>query len=206
MKNLDGKGREELKVLTENLYMDGEWPSDSVEITMITIPKKARPTKCSEYRTISLTSHASKIAMKALTRRLTSKAAQYIGKDQFGFRSGCGTREAIGVMRVMREKVIEHDQEMFVCFVDFEKAFDRVQWRKLFNILKAINVDWRDRRLIRNLYIKQTVRVRVAEGESEPGEIGRGFRQGCSLSPQLFNIYIEAMMREALSELDNGVK
>ena len=199
LKNLDGKGREELKFLTENLYVDGKWPSDFAEITMITIPKKARPTKCSEYRTISLISHASKIVLKVLMRRLTSKAVQYIGEDQLGFRSGCGTREAIGVMRVMSEKVIEHDQEMFVCFVDFEKAFDRVQWRKLFNILK-------DRRLIRNLYMKHTVRIRVAEGESEPGEIGRGVSQGCSLSPQLFNIYTEAMMREALSQLDSGVK
>ena len=65
---------------------------------------------------------------------------------------------------------------MFVCFIDFEKAFDRVQWRKLFSILKAINVDWRDRRLIRNLYMKQTIRVRVAEGESEPGKVGRGVK------------------------------
>ena len=49
--------------------------------------------------------------------------------------------------------------EMFVCFVDFEKAFDRVQWPKLLEILRNISVDWRDRRLIKNLYLKQTVTI-----------------------------------------------
>ena len=129
-----------------------------------------------------------------------------MGEDQFGFRSGCGTREATWVMRVMSEKVIDYDQEMLVWFVDFEKAFDKLQWRKVFISLKAINVDWRDRRLIWNLYMKQTLSVRVEEGISEPGEVGRGVRQECSISPQLFNIHAKATMREALSELDNDVE
>ena len=206
LKNLDGEARKELIEITKDLYQEGEWPSDFVNLIMITLRKKTRPVKCSDYRTISLVSHASKIVLKVLTRRVTNKAEQFIGNDQFGFRSGCGTREAIGIMRIMSEKMIENDQEMFVCFVDFEKAFDRVQWRKLFEILKEIGVDWRDRRLIRNLYLNQTVKVRVADGESEPGEVGRGVRQGCSLSPVLFNIYAEAMMIEALLELEEGVR
>ena len=206
LKNLDGEARIEIKEIIKELYIEGEWPSDFINVIMVTLRKKNKPTKCSQYRTISLVSHASKIILRVLTRRLTNRAEQFIGNDQFGFRAGCGTRDAIGIMRIISEKMIENDQEMFVCFVDFEKAFDRVQWRKLFDILKAIGVDWRDRRLIRNLYMKQEVRVRVADGESDPGEVGRGVRQGCSLSPVLFNIYAEAMMNEALSDLEEGVR
>lgn len=66
----------------------------------------ARPVKCSEYRTTSLVSLASKIILKVLTRRVTNRAEQFIEKDQFGFRAGIGTREAIGIMRTMSEKII----------------------------------------------------------------------------------------------------
>ncbi len=76
----------------------------------------------------------------------------------------------------------------YICFVDYEKAFDRVDWKKLINILRRMGVDWRDRRLIGNLYMGQKIRVKI-EGEfSEPGSIGRGVRQGCPLSPILFNL------------------
>ena len=76
------------------------------------------------------------------------------------------------------ERRLEFDEELFVCFVDFEKAFDRVKWTKLFEIPKKIGVDWRDRRLIMNLYIQQTAVVRTENGDSEPGEIRHGVRQG----------------------------
>ena len=67
-------------------------------------------------------------------------------------------------------------------------------------------MDWKDRRLIKNLYTQQSAYVRVGDWKSEACMIGRGVRQGCTLSPLLFNFYDEAMMREATADVDIGVK
>ena len=96
--------------------------------------------------------------------------------------------------------------EVSVCFIDFEKAFDRVNWVKMMQILKQIGVDWRDRRLIRDLYMNQEAFVRVNGELTEPGIIGRGVRQGCLMSPLLFSLYIEEMMKEAMVDLHEGVQ
>jgi hypothetical protein len=90
-----------------------------------------------------------------------------ISKTQFGFRKGCGTREAIGMMRTLCERSLEHGNEVFICFVDYEKAFDRVDWVKMLGILKEVDVDWRDRRLIVNLYMQQRAVVKVLQEHSE---------------------------------------
>src|SRR5688572_8499115 len=74
------------------------------------------------------------------------------------------------------------------------------------NALRRIRIDWRDRRLIWNLYMGQKVRIRIEGEYSEPGLIGRGVRQGCPLSPLLFNIYIEELIREALEDTEEGIK
>ena len=76
----------------------------------------------------------------------------------------------------------------------------------MLEILKNIGVDWRDRRLIMNLYMNQTSVVKIQQELSEEGEIGRGVRQGCCMSPLLFNIYAEAMMLEAMEGVEEGVK
>ena len=119
---------------------------------------------------------------------------------------GRGTRDAIGALRMLTERSLEHGREVCICFVDYEKAFDRVDWRKLMGALRRMGVDWRDRRLIGNLYMGQKVRVRVEGEYSEPGQIGRGVRQGCPLSPLLFNIYIEELIREAVDGTEEGIK
>ena len=155
---------------------------------------------------ISLISHASKIILRILTERLENKAKSYLGEDQYGFRKGLGTRDAIGVMRVLIDRSIEHDQKVFTCFVDYEKAFDRINWVKMMQILKNIGVDWKDRRLIRELYRNQTARVRIDNWLSEECIIGRGVRQGCSLSPILYILYDEAMMKEAAEDLKQGIQ
>ena len=117
-----------------------------------------------------------------------------------------GTREAIGVMRTLCERSLAFGNDVYVCFIDFEKAFDRVNWVRMMNILKRIGVDWRDRRLIEALYMNQEALVRVNDDYSEPGTMGRGVRQGCLLSPLLFSFYAEGMMEEAMEYMEEGVQ
>ena len=197
---------ERLTDLCKQIYKTGIWTEDFTRTVMIPIPKKENAIECSDYRTISRIPHASKILLKVLTKRLESKTEMNISKTQFGFRRGCGTREAIGVMRTLCERSLEHDNDIFICFVDFEKAFDRVDWTKLLQILKGLGVDWRDRRLIANLYLNQKSVVKVMQEFSEDSDIGRGVRQGCCISPMLFNIYAEAMMTEAMEGIEEGIK
>ena len=89
----------------------------------------------------------------------------------------------------------EVQKNLYICFVDYEKAFDRVRHEEMLKLLRDLNIDGKDLRLIQNLYWKQKAAVRVAEELSEWQEIRRGVRQGCVLSPDLFNIYSEMIMR-----------
>src|SRR3990170_4212832 len=205
-KVLGEKGTKELVELCKEMYVQGVWPEDFTKVIMIPLQKKANAVECGDHRTISLISHASKILLKVRTRRIEAKTRDFIGRIQFGFRRGCGTRDAIGVMRVLCERSMEFGNDVYICFVDFEKAFDRVNWVKMMEVLKSLNVDWRDRRMISQLYMKQEAVIRIADGDSEPGIIGRGVRQGCPLSPLLFLIYAEMMMVEALVGVEEGIR
>src|SRR6476469_4831817 len=104
------------------------------------------------------------------------------------------------------ERSLEFAGDVYVCFVDFEKAFDRVNWEKMMNVLQSIGVDWRDRRMISELYMNPEAVVRIAGGESDSGIIVRGVRQGCPLSLLLFSIYAEMMMKEALENVEEGIR
>jgi len=101
------------------------------------------------------------------------------------------------MLRIISERTLEIDEELRVCFIEWQKAFDRVNWTKLMQILKETVIDWRERRLISNLYMAQSVKVRLNRGETRSVKIGRGVRQGCCLSPILFNLYSECLTKEA---------
>ena len=77
----------------------------------------SKATKCSDYRTISLIAHTSKVIAKILRRRIEKKIEDVLG-DQFGFRRGKGTRDAVGMMRIIAERTLEIDDELCVCFID----------------------------------------------------------------------------------------
>src|SRR6476619_6754958 len=109
-------------------------------------------------------------------------------------------------MRMICEKSLEFGNNVYNCFVDFEKAFDRVNWEKMMKVLQSIGVDWRDRRIISELYMNQEAVVSIAGGESDSGIIGRGVRKGCLLSPLFFSIYAEMMMKEALENVEEGIR
>ena len=142
-----------LKIMTKlinTIYETGECPKDFTEVTMIALKKKPQATKCSDHRTISLIANTAKIVAKILRRRIEKKIGDGLGEDQFGFRRGKGTRNAIGMLRIISERTLERDEELNVCFIDWEKAFDRVNWTKLMHILKETGIDWRERRFISN--------------------------------------------------------
>jgi len=108
---------------------------DFTEVTMIALKKKTQATKCSDHPTLSLIAHTAKIIAKILGRR-TERKIEDLLEDQFGFRRGKGTRDAIGMMRIISEQTLEIDEGVCVCFIDWQKAFDRVNWTKLMQILK----------------------------------------------------------------------
>jgi len=186
---------------TNTIYETGEWPKDFTEVTMIALKKNTQATKCSDHRTISLIEHTAMIVAKILRRRTERKIEAVLGEDKFGFRRGKGTRDALGIMRIITERTLETDEELCVCFIDWQKAFDRVNCTKLMQILKRTGIDWRERRLISKLYMDQRIKERLDQGETRSVQIGRGVRQGCCLSPILFNLYSECLTKEALNGL-----
>ena len=110
--------------LINTIYETGEWPTDFTEVTMITRRKKPQATKCSDHRTISRIAHTAKIVAKILRRRIEKKTEDVLGEDQFGFRRGKGTRDANGMLRIISEQTLETDEELCVCFIDWQKTFD----------------------------------------------------------------------------------
>jgi len=105
------------------------------------------------------------------------------------------------MMRIIAERTLEVDEDLCICLIDWQKAFDRVNWTKLMQILKIRGIDWRERILISKLYMDQRVKVRLDREETRSVQIGRGVRQGCCLSPILFNLYREFFTKEALDKL-----
>ena len=116
----------EMCELCQEMYEEGKWSDDFTKVVVILLPKKNNATECSDFRTISLICHASKIMRRVLTKRIEAKAKNLLGRSQFGFRKGVGTRDAIGVMRTLCERNLEHGNEVYISFVDFEEAFDQV--------------------------------------------------------------------------------
>jgi hypothetical protein len=102
------------------------------------------------------------------------------------------------MLRIISERFLDIDEELCACFIDWQKAFDLVNWTKLMQILKGTGIDWRERRLNSKLYREQSVKVRLDQGETRGVKTGRGNRQGCCLLPILFNLYSEYLTKEAL--------
>ena len=153
--------------LSNTIYNNGEWTQDFTDVKMIALKEKTKATKCSDYRTISLIAYTAKIIEKILRRKIENKFEYVLGDDQFGFRRKKGTSDAIGMMRIIAERTMEIDEELCVCFIDWQKAFDCVNWTKLMQILKIIGIDWRERRLISKLCMERNVKVRMDRGRRE---------------------------------------
>ena len=119
-------GEAMIDVITEignRILRTGDWPTPWTQSLIITLPKKGNLQLCQNYRTISLISHSSKVMLKVILNRLKPQAEEIIAEEQVGFRAGRCTTEQIFNLRILCEKYLQHQQNLYHVFIDFKKAF-----------------------------------------------------------------------------------
>ena len=205
LKNFDNAGVKILLQLCNKVWHTRIWPDDWKKSLFITLPKKGDINECKNNRTIALIPHASKILLHILNERLRPHIERELPPEQAGFRRGRGTRDHIANIRHIIEKCKEYRRKVYLCFIDYSKAFDCVRYGPLWKALEALGIPRHLIHLMKNLYDGQLACVRTAFGNSEWFSLGQGVRQGCILSPTLFNMYAEYIMRKVLDGWHGGI-
>src|SRR5574337_1157448 len=196
-----------LHSICQQIWKTQQWRQDWKRLVCIPIPKKGNAKECSNYYTIALILHTSKVMLKILQARLQKYVNRELPDVQAGFRKGRGTRDQIANICWIIEKARAFQKNIYFCFFDYAKAFDSVDHNKLWKILQEMGIPDHLTCLLRNLYAGQEARVRTGRGTIDWFQIGKGVRQGCILSPCLFNLYAEYIMRNAgLEEAQAGLK
>ena len=173
---------------------NSRFPPDINIATIVVLPKAGHPPeKCTSYRPISLINTDLKIFAKILANRLAPALTSLIHSDQCGFIPARCTRHCIRRLYSAMARAGELIGSKSLLLVDFEKAFDSVDWEYLDELLNRLGFGPFYRRCIRTLYNDSRAQVRVNGCLSEPFPIRRGTRQGCPLSPMLFALAIEPL-------------
>ena len=133
--------------------------------------------------------------LKTLQARLQQCMNHELPDVQAGFRKGRGTRDKIANIRWITEKAREFQKNIYFCFIDYAKAFHCVDHNKLWKILQEMGIPDNFTCLLRNLYASEEATVRTGHGTIDWFQFGKGVCQGCMLSPCLFNLYAEYIMR-----------
>ena len=161
----------------------------------------------SNYHTIALISHASKLMLKILQARPQQYVNHELPDVQASFRKGRRTRDQLANICWIIKKAKEFQKNIYFCFIDNAKAFDCVDHNKLWKILKEMGLPDHMTCLLRNLYAGQEATVRTGHGTTDWFQIGKGVRQGYILSPCLFNLYEEYIMKNTgLEEAQAEIK
>ena len=169
-----------LHSICQQIWKTQQWPQDWKRSVFILIPKKGNAKEYSQYHTIALISHASKVMLKILQARLQQYVNCELPDVQASFRKG---RDQIANICWIMEKAREFQKNIYFCFIDNAKAFDGVGHNKLWKILKEMGIPDHLICLLRNPYAGQEATVRTGHGTPDWFQIGKGVRQGCILSP-----------------------
>ena len=150
------------------------WPHDWKRSVFIPIPEKGNAKECSNYCTIMLISHASKVMLKTLQAMLQQFMNHELTDVQADFRKSRGTRCQIANILWIIEKEREFQKYIYFSFNDYAKAFDCVDHSKLWGILKEMGIPDHLTCLLRNLYTGQEATVRTGHGTTDWFQIGKG--------------------------------
>ena len=128
-----------LHSICQQIWKTQQWPQDWKRSVFLPIPLKGNAKECSNYRTIALISHASKVMVNSPTR-LQQSMNHELGDVQAGFRKGRGTRDQIINIHWITEKPREYQRNIYFCFIDYAKAFHSVDHNKLENYSRGGNI------------------------------------------------------------------
>ena len=188
-----------LHKLYKKICDEEQTPEDWAKMLLTPVHKKGDKLDPENYRAISLLSIPGKVFTRVLLNRMNEIVEGFLKDSQFGFRQGRGTVDAIFIIRQTIEKAKEHNVPLHFNFVDFKSAFDTI-WRKaLWKMLRSIGVTPKIVRIIEAIYKNTECAVVINGRITEWFKVEVGVRQGCLLSPTLFNIFLEFVMNEVVS-------
>ena len=176
-------------------WTGGEVPQQWKDATIKVLYKKSDRSNCNNYRGISLLSHAGKVLLKIVANRLSDYCETHgiLPDEQCGFRPERSTVDMLFVVRRLQELARRRRIPLYMCFVDLQKAYDSVDRELLWKVLARAGVPEEMIAVIRQFHDGMKAQVRMDDGElSDWLEVTQGLRQGCVLSPLLFNIFFAA--------------
>ena len=200
LKALDNVGLLWLTRLYNVAWGSGTVPMEWQTGVVVPIFKKGDRRVCSNYRGITLLSLPGKVYSRVLERRLRPIVEPQIQEEQCGFRPGRGTVDQLFTLAGLLAGAWEFAHPVYMCFVDLEKAYDRVPRGILWGVLREYGVPGPLVRAIRSLYKQSESCVRILGTKSSTFSVGVGLRQGCPLSPILFVIFMDRISRRSRGE------
>ncbi|KAI5754287.1 hypothetical protein M8J77_007444 [Diaphorina citri] len=191
-----GSAGESLLLKVLNLSWENKViPKDWELATIIPIHKKGDNRECSNHRGISLLSIPGKIYSRILEMRLRESTENELEESQCGFRKGRSTQDLLFTLRQISEKAIQLDSQLHCAFIDLEKAFDKAPWHVLWDILDRKRVQPDLVQAIKSFYKSCRNQVRTCGALSKEFETYCGVRQGDIISPYLFVLLIDDVIK-----------
>ena len=197
---------EMLHPLFMKIWEEEQVPSEWKEGYLIKIPKKGDLSNCSNYRGITLLSIPGKVFNRVLLNRMKKAVDPLLRDQQAGFRTNRSCTDQIATLRIILEQSLEWNSPLYVNFVDYEKAFDSVDRQTLWRLLRHYGVPQKIVNVIRNSYEGMTCRVVHGQQLTDAFQVKTGVRQGCLLSPFLFLLAIDWVMKTSTHQKRNGIQ
>ena len=187
---------EALETLLKKVWEENQVPQDWKDGHLTVLPKKGDLTYCDNHRGIMLLSTPGKVLSKIILERLKTAIDEKLRKNQAGFRPGRSCSDQIITLRIIIEQCLEMRKPCILNFVDYQKAFDSLDRKTLWKILAYYGVPQKIISIIKCMYDNQNVKVMFKGKLSNSFIVKTGVRQGCLLSPFLFLLAIDYIMRQ----------
>ena len=187
------------------MWREREIPEEWRQARAKSLFKKGECDNCLNYTGISLLNSGYKIYVKIITQCFKSISETILFEEQNRFRIWRSCIDNVFIIKQIIEKRREFNVETHMVFLDLEKAFDRVNWNQLWQILNRRGISYHLIEVIKSLY--KNIRIQIDTGKKilEKIYISQGVRQGCNLSLAVFNIYIDNLLRNWKYKVDAGV-